>query len=458
MHKSIRIRDNTIYRRINTLSNNNLNSHRKDYNPTMNILKDLLFLRKWHISRADFIYWLSFNILLFLVSINAFTSWQSIRLIGWWYDMIQWIISLISIVWICVSCYSYYTVVSKRFRTLSYSPSITILAILVPPITLLWLAHDPQHITFHHRWMSATDRILFYILLSFVLICIYTFFEVQTTYKIVLTLWVLTWFLFLGFFSYDNNWIQSKDKKWYQGIDVYIDLVFLLLIVFFIRIYLITPFQIIGPSMESTFHGWTEILRNRKRVTTDGEYILVDKMTYRFSEPERGDVVVFTPWVGPKKRYLIKRIIGIPGDRIKIENWYVYIAEKNNPENYIQIDESPYLDEKYGYTCVSYNDIDCKNDNHVFNVPVWSYFLLWDNRLKSLDARKCFNNQGCTDIVMDAQFTPRSRILGRVSFSLGHFDILSQILPYPKMGTFQWIFPFRGFEIQNFHTYTDLIQ
>jgi signal peptidase I len=70
-------------------------------------------------------------------------------------------------------------------------------------------------------------------------------------------------------------------------------------------------------------------------------------MTYRISSPTRGDVVVFTPGIGPEKRYLIKRLMGLPGDTVKIENGYVYIATKKNPENFIQLDESEYLEEKY---------------------------------------------------------------------------------------------------------------
>jgi len=67
-------------------------------------------------------------------------------------------------------------------------------------------------------------------------------------------------------------------------------------------------------------------------------------MTYRLSLPDRGDVVVFTPGIGPEKRFLIK-----------IENGYVFLATRENPEKFIQLDESDYLEEKYGYTCLTYN-------------------------------------------------------------------------------------------------------
>ena len=64
--------------------------------------------------------------------------------------------------------------------------------------------------------------------------------------------------------------------------------------------------------MENTFHGGAITYGNGgQQKYSDGEFILVDKMSYRFSNPIRGDVVVFTPGIGPEKRYLIKRIIGV---------------------------------------------------------------------------------------------------------------------------------------------------
>lgn len=78
-------------------------------------------------------------------------------------------------------------------------------------------------------------------------------------------------------------------------------------------------------------------------------------MSYRVATPDRGDVVVFTPGIGPEKRYLIKRVIGLPGDKVKIENGYVSLATPQNPDTFIQLDESEYLQEKYGYTCLTYN-------------------------------------------------------------------------------------------------------
>lgn len=121
-----------------------------------------------------------------------------------------------------------------------------------------------------------------------------------------------------------------------------LDLLFVIALVFFIRLYVLSPFQIIGPSMESTFHGGN-VHKNANGQYGDGEFILVDKMTYHLTTPKRGDVVVFSPRIGPTKKYLIKRVIGLPGDKVKIADKFVFIATAKNPTIFIKIDESVYL-------------------------------------------------------------------------------------------------------------------
>jgi hypothetical protein len=79
-----------------------------------------------------------------------------------------------------------------------------------------------------------------------------------------------------------------------------------------------------------------------------------------------------------------------------------------------------------------------------------------DNRPQSLDARKCFSNSGCIGDYRMAQFVSIAQIQGRVAYSLGHFDFMKQILPYPVFGTLKQVIPFRGKAIQNTHTYTEL--
>src|SRR3989338_3809347 len=77
-----------------------------------------------------------------------------------------------------------------------------------------------------------------------------------------------------------------------------------LLIVVPVRMFIAQPFIVSGASMEQTFHN--------------GEYLIVDQVSYHLHSPERGDVVIFRYPRDPSK-YFIKRIIGIPGDTITEE-------------------------------------------------------------------------------------------------------------------------------------------
>lgn len=166
-------------------------------------------------------------------------------------------------------------------------------------------------------------------------------------------------------FSNDRDPLHTYPRQRYIGLDSFLDILFVIVIVFFIRLYLISPFQIIGPSMESTFHGGN-VHKNANGQYGDGEFILVDKMTYRLSLPQRGDVVVFSPRIGPSKKYLIKRVIGLPGDKVKIADKFISIATAEKPDTFVRLDESAYLGANFGNTCL---DIDCLSDPIVFDVP-----------------------------------------------------------------------------------------
>jgi signal peptidase I, bacterial type len=75
-----------------------------------------------------------------------------------------------------------------------------------------------------------------------------------------------------------------------------------------IILFIAQTFVVRGESMESTLH--------------DGERLIIEKVTYRFREPKRGDIVVVN--TNTPEKY-IKRVIGLPGDSIKIENNHVYV-------------------------------------------------------------------------------------------------------------------------------------
>ncbi|MGC9072538.1 MAG: signal peptidase I [Caldisericum sp.] len=123
------------------------------------------------------------------------------------------------------------------------------------------------------------------------------------------------------------------------------------LISFLLRTYVIQPFRVQMTSMVATLEP--------------GDLVLVEKVTYRFSKPHRGDVVVFIPPNSPNDRY-IKRVIGLPGETISIKNGTVYIDHKPLHEPYLN---SP------------------MRDMEPVKVPSDSVFVMGDNRSVSLDSR-----------------------------------------------------------------------
>lgn len=126
-----------------------------------------------------------------------------------------------------------------------------------------------------------------------------------------------------------------------------------LVTVFIIRHFLVQPFLVSGASMEPNFD--------------DGNYLLVDEITYRFRDPQRGEVIVFRY---PKNRstYFIKRIIGLPNDEITLRNGIVYVNGELFEEDYL----SEALRSK---------------DNLSVKLKKDEYFLVGDNRSHSFDSR-----------------------------------------------------------------------
>ena len=92
-----------------------------------------------------------------------------------------------------------------------------------------------------------------------------------------------------------------------------------LLIVIPIRFFVMQPFFVKGSSMEPNF--------------SDRQYLLVDEITYRFREPHRGDVIVFKYPKDPKQ-YYIKRVIGLPGERVVVQNNQVTIYDEDHPNGF----------------------------------------------------------------------------------------------------------------------------
>ncbi len=126
-----------------------------------------------------------------------------------------------------------------------------------------------------------------------------------------------------------------------------------------VRYFLIQPFFVRGASMEPNFY--------------DGEYLIVDEFSYHFNEPRRGDVVIFKYPKDPSQ-YYIKRIIGLPGETVKIKDGQIIIYNSQNPQGMI-LNEKTYEPQKT-FADLS---ITLKEDE---------YFVLGDNRSASSDSRR----------------------------------------------------------------------
>jgi signal peptidase I len=110
----------------------------------------------------------------------------------------------------------------------------------------------------------------------------------------------------------------------------------------------------------------------------DGEYILTDKISYRFSEIQRGDVVIFKSPTDPDVDF-IKRVIALPGERVKIADGKVIIYNDQNPEGLT-------LNEPYQTNGTTSAGKETPPNTEV-KVDKDEYFVLGDNRAESFDSR-----------------------------------------------------------------------
>lgn len=124
-----------------------------------------------------------------------------------------------------------------------------------------------------------------------------------------------------------------------------------------IRLFIAQPFIVSGASMDPTFHN--------------GQYLIVDELSYRFSPPERGDVVIFRYPKNPNE-FFIKRIIGLPFETVVIRNGEVSVKESDGQT--ITLDESYIVNHGNG-------------SNAAYTLGEDEYFVMGDNRPESSDSR-----------------------------------------------------------------------
>ena len=133
-----------------------------------------------------------------------------------------------------------------------------------------------------------------------------------------------------------------------------------LVIVIPVRAFVFQPFFVRGASMEPNFHNF--------------DYLIVDEISYRLSEPHRGDVIVFYNPQNTSQRF-IKRVIGLPGETVKIADGKVFI-KPTNAKDFFLLDESKYLSSAVQTTGAE--EVKLGGEQ---------YFVMGDNRSLSYDSR-----------------------------------------------------------------------
>lgn len=123
------------------------------------------------------------------------------------------------------------------------------------------------------------------------------------------------------------------------------------------RLYVAQPFIVSGASMSPTFET--------------GQYLIVDELTYRLGEPKRGDVVILKK---PREEaeFLIKRIVGLPGETVEINGGVITIKNKENENGFVV--PEPYVK-------------NTRVENFKVIIDRNEYFVMGDNRPVSLDSR-----------------------------------------------------------------------
>ncbi|MHB1316799.1 MAG: signal peptidase I [Minisyncoccota bacterium] len=151
------------------------------------------------------------------------------------------------------------------------------------------------------------------------------------------------------------------EKKPIKGLSFLKELVTFILIAVFIiypfRKFIAEPYIVSGSSMSPTFET--------------GHYLIIDKISYKFHDPKRDDVIVMK-FPEDTSRDFIKRIIGLPGETVKIEDGVVTIINSENPNGF-----------KLSETFIKFT----KSDTLTKTLSSDEYFVMGDNRAGSYDSR-----------------------------------------------------------------------
>jgi signal peptidase I len=226
----------------------------------------------------------------------------------------------------------------------------------------------------------------------------------------------------------------DKSAKTSSGGETIKVIVQALILAVVIRTFLFQPFNIPSGSMENTL--------------LVGDYLFVSKYAYGYSRfslpfspplfsgriwskpPERGDIVVFKLPRDESTDY-IKRVIGLPGDRIQMKGGVLYINDVAVPKKFVDtVDDEGFQVKRYQETLpngVSYYVLDrqengAEDDTQVYEVPPDHYFMMGDNRDNSTDSRVPPSSNG-------VGYVPFENLIGKAQIIFFSFDEGQKYIP-----------------------------
>jgi signal peptidase I len=167
-----------------------------------------------------------------------------------------------------------------------------------------------------------------------------------------------------------------------------------------ITTFIVQTFRVEQTSMQNTLQS--------------GQHLLIDKLTPRFDDYSRGDIIVFHPNGSTDETPYIKRVIGVGGDHVVIADGGVYI-------NGTRLDETAYT-----YPAPGVNEpTEAKNAGSEWDIPTGKLFVLGDHRQRSTDSRMV--SVGLVDV---------EDVVGRAWLSFFPLDTLGiiQVPAYPELG------------------------
>ena len=166
-----------------------------------------------------------------------------------------------------------------------------------------------------------------------------------------------------------NEKEEIKQSKFKIFLKEYLPYILIIILVIMIKKYVVSPIKVNGESMMKTLH--------------DGDIMILNIINYRFNDIKRFDIVV----VDEGNEYIIKRVIGLPGEVVSYKDNQLYINGKKIKEN-------------YGSEIT---------DDFTYKVNKGTYFVLGDNRTNSMDSR------------VFGSF-PKNKVLGKTSLTIFPFN------------------------------------